>query len=286
MPRHLPGSPTIIVENRVGAGGLLAANTTYNSEPKDGTVIAYLIEGNVLQQALGAPGVEFDAAQFQWLGSPVRTTGACLVRSDAATTSMAEVIAGKEVIIGGAAPGATTFDFPAVLKAALGANIKLVPGYDGPPRLLLAIEGKEIDGYCVSLLSLFSDARTLLEGENPRARVLVVLGSQTPDMPQLRGVPAAETLTQVEESKQMLRAINAPQQMNRPLALPPGVPNDRVQALRAALAQTFADPRFIEDMTRANQGLSPNTGEQVTRTVQELLSTPPATLAKLKDALK
>jgi tripartite-type tricarboxylate transporter receptor subunit TctC len=158
MTRYLPGNPRIIVENKPGAGGILATNLVYNVEPQDGTVISAFVESNVLQQALGAPGIEFDAGKLQWLGSAVKTTGACLARTDTGITSIQDTIAGPEVIIGVSAPGGTTHDVAAVLKAALGANFRLVMGYDGSPRLILATESKEVEGFCVSLRSMLSDA--------------------------------------------------------------------------------------------------------------------------------
>lgn len=286
LSRYVPGNPSVVVDNKPGAGGLLAGNLVYNVEPKDGTVIVGIIEGNVLQQALGAPGIEFDVTKFNWLGSLIRTHSACLARTDSGVNSIQEMISGKELIVASTGPGTTSYDTPTILKEALGANFKLVSGYEGGAKTNLAIETKEVDGYCVSLNAMLSTMTNLLGGEQPTTKIIVIMGSETPDHPLLKGVPAAETLAKTEDAKLLLRAVAAPGQMTRPFAFAPGVPSDRVEALRQAFAQVFVDPQFLEDGAKAKVDLSPSTGQEVTRIVQGIQNTPPAVIEKLKLVLK
>jgi tripartite-type tricarboxylate transporter receptor subunit TctC len=285
MAGFIPGTPTIIVENKAGAGGVLALNLAYNSDAKDGTAFISPIEGNVFLQAIGAPGIEFDATKFNWLGSTLKTTGSCVIRTDAPAKSIQDAMAGQPLVMGTTAPGTTTHDIATLLKPALGANFSLVPGYLSGAELQLALERKEIDGYCLSVPGILQQARNLLEGPNPQAKFLIVMGAEPFDGPMTKGVPAAETLAKTDEAKQMLRALNSVLEINKPFVLPPGAPNDRVQALRSALTQTYAKPQFIQEMQAAKQDLKPSTGEEVTRVVQALLGTPAPTLAKLKSIL-
>ncbi len=286
LPKYLPGSPTVIVENRPGAGSVLAANAVYNTEPKDGTVIGSFNEFLVLQQLMDAPGIQFDTGRFQWLGSSVSTFSACLARTDVGIRSIQEIMDGKELVVGTTGPGAATHDTPAVLNAALGTRFKLVPGYDGIAKVQLALESKEVDGYCVSFDAVQIVGRHMLEGDSPSARVLVVMGDKTLDHPFLKGVPAAETLAKTEEARTLLRTLHAPSQMSKPFAVAPDVPRDRVEALRKAVADSFADPQFRDEAQRAQQEVSPSNGERVTAIVRQLLSTPPPVVARLKDVLK
>jgi tripartite-type tricarboxylate transporter receptor subunit TctC len=286
IPQYLPGNPNAIVENKPGASGALASNLVFNTEPKDGTVVITPQEGLVLQQALGAPGIEFDANKWQWLGSTLKTVGGCIVRTDAQAKTIQEAIAGKEVIMGVSAPGGTTYDIAATIKPALGANFRLVPGYPAAAELQLAMEKGEHEGYCLSVLGLLQQAAPLVEGPNPLAKFFVVMGNEPYDHPLLKGVPAAETLAKTEEDKTLLRIVNAPQQMNKPWALAPGVPADRVAAMRVAFTRVFADPKFVEEMKTAKQDLAPNTPEEVTRIANQNLSTPNPTIDKLKEILK
>lgn len=285
MPQYIPGNPTILVENRPGAGSAVAANLVYNVEPKDGTVIGSFNEFLVLQQLLEAEGIQFDAAKLNWLGSSVDTTATCLVRSDLGIDSIQDLMT-REVVIGTTGPGAPTHDAPAVMNAALGTRFRLVSGYEGIAQINLGVEGRELDGYCVSFDSVQIVARRFIEADPPAVKILSVMGAQTPQHSWLRGVPATETLAQSDRSRSLLRAVHAPSQVSKPFAMAAEVPRDRVEALRKAQAAAFADPAFIEEAHAANLEVTPSDGAKVTRIVQELLNTPPATVAELKNILR
>jgi tripartite-type tricarboxylate transporter receptor subunit TctC len=287
LPKHLPGSPTVIVENKPGAASLLAANLVYNAEPKDGTVIASFNEYSVLRQALGAQGVEFDAGKFNWLGNGNKTFSVCLARNDSGIGAIQDTIGGgKELTVGTVGLGTNSHDGPAVLSAALGARLKLVPGYESVPKVRLAAEAREVDGYCHTFDSLPTTYRELVEGPKASVHVIVALTSQIPDLPFMKGVPTAESLAKTEDAKLMLQTIDAPAKMTRPLAVAPDVPKDRVAALRRSLEQTWRDAEFQAELGKAGLDGVFGTGEEVERLVQEVLRTPPAVLAKLKDVLK
>jgi tripartite-type tricarboxylate transporter receptor subunit TctC len=286
MSQYIPGNPTIIVENRPGAGSALAANLVYAVEPKDGTVIGSFNEFLVLQQLLGAEGIQFDAAKFNWLGSSVDTTSTCLVRSDSGINSIQELMGGREVVVGATSPGTPTYDTPATMNAALGTRFRMVTGYEGITQINLAMESREVDGYCVSLDAVQIVARRLVEADPPAVKILSAMGSQPSEHPYLRNVPVTEPLARTEREKQLLRAVHAPSRISKPFAVAPEVPRDRVEALRRAMVAVFADPAFIEETRAANQERSPSEGEKVTAVVQELLQTPAETVAELKNILK
>jgi len=286
MSQYIPGNPNIIVENRPGAGSALAANLVYAVEPKDGTVIGSFNEFLVLQQLLGAEGIQFDAGRFNWLGSSVDTTSTCLVRSDVGVNSIQELIGGRELNMGATGPGTPTYDTPAVMNTSLGTRFRMVTGYEGITQINLALESREVDGYCVSLDAVQIVARRLVEAEPPVVKILSVMGTQPPDHPYVRGVPATEPLARTEREKQLLRAVHAPSRISKPFAVAPEVPRDRVEALRRAMVAVYADPAFIEDARTANQERSPTDGERVTAVVQELLRTPADAVADLKNILK
>jgi tripartite-type tricarboxylate transporter receptor subunit TctC len=283
-PQYIPGNPAIIVENKPGAGSLLAANSVYNAEPRDGTVIGTFVEGLVLQQALKADGVQFDGTKFNWLISFQKVQFSCVVRTDAGINSIQEVMDGKQMIVGSLGPGTGPHDVAAVLNATLNTRFKIVPGYDGVTNVLLAMERGEMEGVCVSTTS--ADTAPYWERQPPPIKTLIVMGDKQSEVPTAKGAPAAETLARTEEAKQLLRALAARDSMGRPMAFGPGVPSDRVQAVRKALDQTARDPRFQADAGRSFLDLDPSTGPEVEQIVQELLNTSPDTLARLKEILK
>jgi tripartite-type tricarboxylate transporter receptor subunit TctC len=286
LSKHMPGRPTVIVENVAGAASIVAANQVYKTLPKDGTVIASFNENLVLLYALGKEGIEYDPRRFQWLGSMVNSPTTCATRADAGVTSFEEVMAGKQWIIAAEGPGTTTYDTPVVLQAALGANIKLVPGYDGTSRMRLAIEGREAEGGCWTWDSMSVTARQWFESTPPFAKVLVVMGNRTPEHPWLQGVPAAENLAATADSRQLLATVSGPSQMSKPYAVAPEVPRERVEALRQALAAVAADAEFLAEAEKAKLDVVPLTGAAVDEQVRTILDAPPAVVTKLKEVLK
>lgn len=286
MPRYIPGNPTIIVEPKAGAGGLIAANAVYNAEPKDGTVIGSFGETFVLRQAIGAPGILFDSAKYQWIGSAISTAVACVARTDSGIASFRDVMEGKPLTLGTMAPGSAIYDTPAIINAAFGNQMKLVRGFRGVADIVLATEGKEVDGYCAAWQAMLTTGRHPRLLKDGIIKVIVIMGDKTPDHPLLKGVPAAETLAKTEEARQLLRAMHAPSQIYVPYVVPPESPKDRVEALRKAFWATYTDPEFVADAKKTGGiEFSPSTGEQVTKVVRDILSTPPAVLSKMKQIL-
>src|SRR5437763_7281171 len=287
MAGRIPGNPTMIVENRPGAGTMLAANAVYSSEPKDGTVIGNFDSSLVLLQALGASGIGYDSTRFNWLGATVKDVTGCLIRADAGVTGLADTIAGKEVVLGALALGNNSYDVPMVLNATLGTHFKMVPGYGGTSQFRLAMESQETDGYCVTYRSaILVNDQPMLQESPPRARMLVIMGEKAPDSPFLRGVPTAESLATTDAARELLRVVDAPQVINKPYAVAPEVPAERVAALRRALMETYADPQFLAEAQRANLDVDPSDAEEVGRVVQSVLGASPATLARLKETIK
>jgi tripartite-type tricarboxylate transporter receptor subunit TctC len=285
MPRYLPGNPNIIVQSKAGAGGLIAANGVYHVEPKDGTVIGSFGETFVLRQALGAPGIEFDSGKYQWIGSALNTAIACVARKDSGVASFRDVMEGKPLTVGTMAPGSTIYDTPAIINAALGTEMKLVRGFPGVAAIVNATESKEVEAYCASWLAMLTTGRHLQLLNGGVTGFILVMGEKTPDHPLLKGVPAAETLAKTDEARQLLRAMHAPSEITNPYVVAPEVPKDRVEALRKAFWETFADPEFQADAKKSRIEFTPSNGEHVTKVVRAILATPPAVLAKMKQIL-
>lgn len=175
---------------------------------------------------------------------------------------------------------------PAIMNAALGTQMKLVTGYRGVAEMVLATEGKEVDGYCASWLAILTTGRHLQLLNGGVTRFMIIMGDKTPEHPLLRGVPAAETLAKTDEARQLLRAIHASSQITNPYVAHPEIPRDRVEALRKAFWATYTDPEFLADAKKTGGiEFTPSNGERVTQVVQAILSTPPAVLTKMKKIL-
>lgn len=285
LPKYLPGAPNVIVENRPGASGFVAANAAYNTEPKDGTVIVVYFGTAVLQQALGAPGLQADFGKVNWLGGANRSLDGCLVRTDTGITRIQDVMGpnGKQVVIGSNAPGSIIEDGPKVMNSALGTRFKIVSGYASITAITKAVQAKEVDGLCGGIDPIARQLGDMLKGPTPQAKFILVFESNPRKDPLLEGVPSAETLATSDDGKQIIRAINAPGAVTNAFWVAPEVPKDRLEALRAAALKAFADPEFVDQAHK--EGL-PDVyqipGDEIAGLVKQLLATPKATLDKLR----
>ncbi|HMH50083.1 MAG TPA: tripartite tricarboxylate transporter substrate-binding protein [Candidatus Acidoferrum sp.] len=282
--RHIPGKPTVIVENMPGAGSMIAANHLYKIAKPDGLTIGNFAGGLVLAQVLGQPGIEFDARKLPWLGVPSREVCVCALTKASGVTSVATWMAtAKPVKLGGVGPGTSTDDAPRVLAASIGLPIQLVRGYKGTAEIRLAAESGEVAGGCWQWESVKSTWRQGLES----GEVNVVLQIARKPLADLPNVPLASSLAKTDEARQIITAgVIVPTEIGRLYALPPGTPADRVQALRTAWTETMRDPEFVAEAKRSKLEIDAMDGDELTRVVGELLKLDPALVAKLKGILK
>lgn len=285
LPKHIPGNPTVVVENMTGAGGLVASNHLYHNAPKDGTVLGVFPEPNLQAQLLRAEGVQFDARDFNWLGSTQVQTNTCVARTDSGITSMRALQeGGRQIIIGTTGPGTNLHDFPAALKGALNANIRLVPGYPGAADMALALESGEITGFCRPWESLKATHSHWFSGSSPFATILVQQGLER--HPELPNVPLAEELARTQEERQVIRLSSSTNAISKPLVAPPGVPADRVAVLRQAFVATMQDPELLREAENANIDLSVKRADQVETILNGVLNSPSDIAQRLKAVLE
>lgn len=282
LGKYIPGKPTLVVENMPGAGSRVAANHLYKVAQPDGLTFGVFNEQQVLQQALGQPGIEFDATKFSWLGSAFSSTIACIARADSGFKKVEDLIgAPKQFIVGSTGPGSNTHDFALVLRAAIGANIKMVPGYDGTAGISRAVASGEVQGGCWTWESMkVTQGRNLEEG---KMVVLVQQGSER--HVDLKNVPLGTEVAKTTEAKTMLKAITAPGVISKPYAAPPGVAADRLKILREAFTKVWKDAELIEEAKKAKIDLDPKDGEALFAVVKELLESDKAVLEQLKKVL-
>jgi tripartite-type tricarboxylate transporter receptor subunit TctC len=282
--KHIPGSPTFIVENMTGAGSLIAANHVFKVAKPDGLTIGHFIGGLFLGQVLGQKGIEFDARKFEYIGAPVTDHVVCALTKASGITSVAQWMAAKTPVkLGGVAPGASTPDNGTrILKATLGLPLQLVTGYKGTSEIRLAAESGELAGGCWGWDSISSTWRKGLDS----GEVNVVLQGAKNPHPDLPKVPLAINLAKTDEARRLIDiAIHGDSEIVRTYTLPPGTPKDRVQVLRKAFFATLKDPAFLEDAKKANLGVSPISGEEVEKIISGLFKLEPNLVSKLKDIL-
>ena len=281
--RHIPGTPTVIVVNMPGGGGLVAANHLFNVAPKDGTVIGLFHEAQVMNQVTDGEGVQFDLLKFNWLGSSYDDPNVCIVRSDASVTAFQDLIGrAGPVAIGGTGPGSNSHDAPQVLAKATGANLRTVAGYSTTNEVRLGIERGEVQGMCLGWESVRSTSAQWLEDNH--ARVFVQNGTaRHRDLPD---VPLALEFAKDEESRVLLRLLDAPSSISKPFALPPDVDERRVRVMRGALSATYHDPAFLAEAAAMRLDFQPKNARQVHQVLSEVLATPPGIAGKYRQMIQ
>ncbi len=281
--KHIPGSPTAVVENMVGGGSLIAANHLYNVAKADGLTFGTFGEGLVLQQALGNKDVEFDGRKFAWLGAADQSTVACAVKASRGMKSIADAVGSAQpLILGATAVGSNTYDFPRALQAALGANIKVVAGYGGTSDMRLAAERGEVEGGCWTWESIKVTWKEAVESGD----VAILVQQRATRAPDLPNVPLATELAKTEEAKQILTAVTSPSFMTKPFAAHPDTPAERVKLLRDGVAAALKDKELLEEATKAKLEVNPVSAESVEKIVRDLLATPPDVARKLERILQ
>jgi tripartite-type tricarboxylate transporter receptor subunit TctC len=277
MGRHIPGNPGFLPKNMPGAGHIKATNYLFNVAPKDGTTIGIFSRNIPTQALLKHPAVQFKTETFNWLGSPELTNRVCVAKKGAPVQT-GEDLFSKELVVGGAGSGSAPSTTPKVLKGALGMKFKLIEGYDGPPAVLLAVERGEVHGICQTVAGL--DQIQPGWFEKGGFRVLFSLEKK----PVARfGAPTIYTFVKTEEQRQIVSFFSSSTELGRPIAAPPGVPADRVNALRRAFDAVMTDPKFMAEAKKQGLKINALTGEELADRVADLARTPQDIVARTED---
>ena len=278
LGEHIPGKPSVIVQNMPGAGGLNAANNIFNIAPKDGTVIGH-VQRNVPFVAIqGLPGPRFDPTKFNWLGSLNNEVNVCVAWHTAKVKSVQDALK-DELIVGGSGPNDTEVT-PAVLNNILGTKFKIITGYPSSSAVTLAMERGEVEGLCSSYSSIENRNRHWITEK----KVNFLVQNSTKKHPDLPNVPLAMEFAKNNEDRQLIELNDARLIMGRPFMVGPDVPEDRVKALRAAFSAMVQDPHFLEDAKKQSMEITPVDGDEVQELLERVAKTPKAVIERLNEA--
>lgn len=274
LPRHIPGNPAMVVQNMPGAGQMLATNWLYNVAPRDGTVWG-MVSRNIPNAALqGFPGVRYEPIKFNWIGSPELTNRGCFAMARA-RVKKAEDLFEHELIVGGTGAGSTVTETPNLLRGLLGMKFKVVDGYGKPQDAVLAMERGEVEGICQTVQSFIITRPAWIK--NGEARILFTLEQQPVAG---LGAPTIYQFLKTQEQRKILDFLSSSIELGRPIMLPPGVPADRVEAMRRAFDATLADPLLLSEAKKMGFEVTPRTGEQIEALIRAAMATPPDIIAK------
>ena len=281
LGRFIPGNPTILVQNMPGAGGIVAANYLYNVAPKDGTVLAQVQRLVPFVQIMGEPGPQFETAKFNWLGSLASEVTICVSWKKSTDIKTFADVQKKELLVGGSGPNDTE-TVPAILNNVLGAKFKIISGYPSSTAVTLAVERGEVHGICSSYSSLTTRNAHWFKDD----LVNILVQASTQKLPALPNVPLALELATNPDDKALLELNDARLAIGRPFMLPPGVPAERVKALRAAFIQMVKDKEFLADADNEKRELDIVNGDEMQSLLERLAKTPKALVERLADSIK
>jgi tripartite-type tricarboxylate transporter receptor subunit TctC len=268
ITRHIPGQPTLIVENMPGAGHIVATNHLFNVAARDGSVIGMVSRNMTDAAVMGLANVRYDPGRFNWLGSPEVAHRVMFVSTRSGFETVADLFE-RELIVGapGGAQGVTAA--PLLLKNLLGMKLKVVQGYRSPGEVVLAVTRGEVGGFVISVGGPLGARRQWVETGQMR-----ILFSMEPERVPWLGAPTIFESVKTDEQRQVLTFFAGNTRLGRPLMAPPDAPADRVEALRRAFDAAVADAAFRKEAESMGFEVAPQTGEQITALVTQALATP------------
>lgn len=279
--KHIPGQPNIVVQNMPGAGGIRAMTFFASVAPKDGTTMGLVHSSVPFAPLFGLKGAQFDPRKMNWIGSINKSTGIC-VAWHTSPIKKAQDLWDKEFIVGGTGAGSQMETLPAMLNKLFGTKMKVISGYKGGNDVYLAMERGEVMGRCGGLISSIQSTRP---DWFPQHKVVVPIQIASARDPMFPDLPAIIEYAKDEKTKQVLRLVLAPMDIDRPMLLPPGAPAERVAALRKAFHETMIDPAFIAEAKKENIEISEISGEGVQKIIETAYSLPADVVQMAKDLM-
>jgi tripartite-type tricarboxylate transporter receptor subunit TctC len=285
MGKHIPGNPVFVVENMPGAGFLISANYMYKVAKPDGLTIGHFIGGLFLQELLGKPGIEFNAAKFEYIGVPTQDNYVIgISKKNTGVSTMDQWLSSKTMVkLGGVGAGSATDDIPKVLIATIGLPAQVVSGYKGTADVRLAYDSGEVQGVCNAWQSFTATWPNELKSGD----LAIVLQTTAKSHPELPKVPLAISYAKTDDARNLISSlVHSVGPAARPYLLPPGTPKDRLMTLRKAFMAVMKDPEFLAEANKANLDINPLDGEELAQNVKDIFKLDPKLIPRAKEILK
>jgi tripartite-type tricarboxylate transporter receptor subunit TctC len=283
MGRHIPGNPTVVPVNMAGGGGIKAANYVATVAPKDGTTLTIVSQGLAVDQALGlTAGLQADLRDFHWVGNMSSANQVTVTWHTSATQTL-EDAKKRETVIGTTGAGSISTQLPAVYNNILGTKLKLVVGYPDGADINLAMERGEVEGRATNPWSSYNASNPRYVAEKLITPFIQVGMVKDPSLP---NVPLMRDFAKNAEEKQILDFMSRSVSIGRPIATTPGVPAERVAALRKAFDETLKDPEFLADAEKQRLEIQAMTGEELARLIKDVIEVPADIREKVKLAIE
>jgi tripartite-type tricarboxylate transporter receptor subunit TctC len=275
--KQIPGQPIVVAQNMPGTGSLKAAAYLYEVAPKDGTALGVVVESAALEQALGNPAAQYDAAKFTYVGRVATSNNIFMQWHSSKVQSIADSKI-RESSLAGTGPGSIAETVPRLINALAGTKFRLVSGYPASNEAMLAMERGEVEGASSSWAAVSVGKKEWLRDKKIRI-ILQTAPERTRDLPDAPALPEIGTSA---EDKQVYQLYASGSAIGRTVIAPPDMPPERVRILRGAFNAMVKDPDFIADIQKLNVELEPLSGERVQELIVQTLNVPPAVRQRAK----
>jgi len=276
LPRYIPGQPTIVVQNLPPAASIVAANFLYAQAPQDGTVFGSFSRNLPSQALMGQTNIEADPRRFNWLGATSLPVRVCIRSTSAPAKTPADLFS-KEFIVGGAGAGSSLNILPTVFNQVLGTKMRIVLGYKGTNDVVLATERGEVHGACASYGQFRVFEQLFRDG-----KLAFLLRAEEEPIPEIPDVPSIFDYAKESQQKQLMQFVFSSTEFGRPYVFPPGVPKERVELMRKAIADALKDPELLAEAARIRMDMTYRPPDHLERLVARLYDTPPAMIETIK----
>ena len=279
---HMPGRPNVIVQSMPGAGSIKAANYVYTVAPKDGTTLGIFSIGALIDELFGLSTTSFDSTKYGWIGNMDESVGVCVVKSASGVRKFEDLLQ-KETLFGGTGPSGGATQAAIALTRLYGAKIKLIKGYPGAQDVVLAMDRGEVQGVCGITIAVL---KSRLAQQIASGQLIPIIHDAMKPHPELPGIPSVYDFAKSDDDRKVLDLLFGWRVLGRPIAAPPGVPAERLTALRKAFSDAVNDQRFIADAAKAQLDIAPAPGEEVASLIARLFSHSKDTVKRAADAVR
>lgn len=280
LGNHIPGNPSVIVQNIPGGGGLIATHHLYNVAKPDGLTIGMVNAGIIVWQAVGMEQIRYDTSKFRWIGTPGEALPVCAVMAFTGITGFDQLLRSEKPLNFGSA-GTSTYQQPMLLKVLFNANVSIVEGYVGTGGIRAAMERREVDAACWQWDSMKVTAKEMLSADGTKRLIPVLIEGKVDD-PEVRDLPQYSDFIKGEENVSLFNAWLSQYKLSRPLVAPPETPNSRLEVLRTALKRTLESSQFQALADKMQLDINHVPGETIERYVKETLSISSSVKEKLR----
>lgn len=274
ISKHIPGNPSIVVENMEGAGSLKSANYIFKQAAPDGLSMVIFNNSLVVQRALGDPRIRIDFTKLGWVGAPSVGVPVCMIMGFTGLKTLDDVRNAKIPLKAGATrAGSAGYDMPLILNKTLGTKFEVVSGFTGTATTRVALQKREVNVLCSQWESMRVTARAMLDAKGEDKLIPFVIAERWDD-PEVKDLPLLREVIKDPKKYAIYRAWETQMDFQRPFTVAPGTPKERLSILRSAFMATLNDPQLLADAKKSKLVITPVSGEKTEKLVAEIMSMP------------